>query len=312
MRNCLSPFPPLFLFLFLFLFLSSARSQERRGIIVDRETGKPVSYATVKVLNTRFGQVASGSGEFSLVISPGDSVLISSVGYRDTILAEKDIKDRIALVPQHRLMPGLTVKKRKGTGRHLIGNGAGLVNKNIKCRYTPGKEGHCVPWGPGAGAEFAELMTLPDSLKTYRLGKVYIPARQQECWQPMFLNIYEPDSVKGGPGTLLFRKPLPAQPENYAKGKMIIDLGSDNVYLSGTKHFFIGINWDTDTTISQDCKTILILLRSQEGISYTRHFRDRNFQWARLYLHRLGDEENKVSYRTMFAAEIEALEDDDR
>lgn len=297
--------------LFLMLLLSSAQSQERRGIIVDRETGKPVSYATVKVLNTRFGQVASGSGEFSLLISPGDSVLISSVGYRDTVLTEKDIKDRIALVPHHRLMPGLTVKKRKSTGRHLIGNGAGLVNKNIKCRYNPGKEGHCVPWGPGAGAEFAELMTLPDSLKTYRLGRVYFPVRRQECWQPMFLNIYEPDTVKGGPGALLFRKLLPLQPENYDKGKMIIELGSDNIYLGDAKQFYIGISWNSDTT-SQNCRTVLILLRSQEGVTYSRHLMDRAYNWFPLYLHLLGDEGNQVRYRTMFAAELEELEDDDR
>lgn len=84
----------------MMLLLLSAHAQERRSIIVDRDTDRPVPYATIKVLHTRLGQVASASGEFTLPIGLTDSVLISSVGYRDTILAGKDIKDRIALVPQ--------------------------------------------------------------------------------------------------------------------------------------------------------------------------------------------------------------------
>lgn len=297
--------------LLLLFLLSFARAQERRSIIVDRETGKPVSYATVKVLRTSLGQMASAGGEFRLLIGPADSVLISSVGYRDTILTGKDIKDRIALVPQPRLMAGVTVKKKKITTRHLIGNGADLVNTNIKCRYQPYKENHCVPWGPGAGAEFAELMTLPDSLKTYRLGKVYIPVRQSDCFQPMFLNIYELDTLTGLPGTLLFRKPLSPQRKDITKGKMIFDLRSDNIYLGDTKHFYVGISWNTDT-VSQNCRTILILLRSQESASYSRHLSSRDYVWFPLYLHRLGEEENSRPFRTMFAAEIEALEDENR
>ena len=295
----------------LLLLLSSAQAQERRSIIVDRETGKPVSYATVKVLHTSRGQMASAGGEFRLSIDPGDSVFISSVGYRDTVLAGKDIKDRIALVPQPRLMSGVTVKKKKITTRHLIGNGAHLVNTNIKCRYHPDKENHCVPWGSGTGAEFAELMTLPDSLKTYQLGKVYIPVRQSDCFQPMFLSIYEADTVKGGPGILLFRKPLSPQRKDISKGKMIFDLRSDNIYLGDTKHFYIGISWNTDIS-SQNCWTVLILLRSQEGMTYSRHLSARDYVWFPLYLHRPLEEEGKRRFRTMFAAEIEALEDDDR
>jgi len=293
--------------IFLFFCYNNIQGQQKR-VIVDSESKNPVSYATVKVLQTNRGKIASVSGEFNLHVYPHDSVLVSSVNYNDTVILGSQIKDIIILKAKPNILNPITVKTKKVIDKFFIGNGVAFIDKTIKCNYTPGLDKDCLPWGAGGGAEFVEPMELPNSLKSYRLTKLYLPLKKYNCFQPMFLNIYENDALTGKPGNLIFRKPLSLNPEEYKKGKVIIDLRKDDIYFKDISRFHIGLSWDTDYT-GTSCTSVLILMKTAKGMTYSRTLVAENYQWSLFKGGTLRLKESSERYHTIFAAEIEALED---
>jgi hypothetical protein len=298
----------IFLIIISTCFLQHSYGQEKKYFVVDAETKKPIAYATIKVLHTTKGQIASKNGEFTIDIHPNDSVLISSVGYEDTIFIGSKISNEIRLVSRTNILNPVTVRTKKVVDKFLIGNGVAFIDKTIKCNYTPGVDKDCLPWGAGGGAEFVEPMELPDSLRSYRLTKLYLPLKKYNCFQPMFLNIYENDPVTGKPGNLFFRKPLSLNPEEYKKGKVILDLREDDIYFSDMRRFHIGLSWDRNYTGTY-CASVLILMRTVKGITYSRTLVAENYNWFLLKGGTLRLKESSERYHTIFAAEIEALQD---
>jgi len=76
----------------LLLFVSSgvlAQSFEQdavrlTGIILDADDRQPVPYASIQIDGTQFGTSSDNSGHFTLFMNPGDTLVFSSVGYRDS------------------------------------------------------------------------------------------------------------------------------------------------------------------------------------------------------------------------------------
>jgi hypothetical protein len=295
-----------FLFLFISLYIFTG-AQEKKITIKDLQTNKPISYATVKILHTIRGKIASVDGEFMMDIKQNDSVFITSVGYYDTLLIGKEIYNTISLTSKTKVLESIIVKAKKVINRFVLGNGASLIDKNIKCKYVPGNNNDCLPWGPGGGAEFAEPMLLPDSINFYHLSKVYIPVGKFSCLQSLFLNVYESDSSTENPGALIFRKPLSLQHTRLIKGKIIVDLSQENIYLTKLKAFFISISWDTDFS-DKNCTTILYLKKSVKGISFSRHLLLPDYHWFTFDGNTLQQKEIPGRFHTLFAAEIELLE----
>jgi hypothetical protein len=293
-------------YLFFTLFFLSANSQERKRIITDQETNKPVSYATIKVLHTTKGQIASVNGEFTIDIKTNDSVLITCVGYHDRLLAGNEIIDKITLLPKPKLLDNVIVSSKKILEKYIIGNGADLVDKMIKCKSGNKADNDCLRWRSGDGAEFAELMVLPDSLKTYRVTKIYIPIVKNACWQPIFLQVYEPDSATGVPGNLIFKKYISIQSDDYKKGKLVIDVTNDNIYISKLSHFFTSISWPAQS-MDENCITALLLFKSEKDACYSRNLHSTDYKWFLFY----GTTQTQTVFHvsTLFAAEIEALQD---
>lgn len=289
---------------FIFFFLAGWTQSQKR-IIADKESGKPVPYATVKVLNTSRGQIASVNGEFTLNIEAADTVLITSVGYHDALLTGNELTSAITLIKKPRLLDNVIAQAKKVLRNFTIGLGADLIAENTRCKYKPGREGDCVPWGPGAKAEFAEPMTLLDSSKTYRLSKVYLPLEKHGCWQPMFFHVYALDSMTGNPGEMIYQKYVTPEAEKYSKSKVILDLKNENIYFSNTSRFFISVSWDTEFS-DKDCLTTLYLLKSLEGLSYTRTIHSPEYRWFLLDPQKLQNREKHL--HTVFAAEVEEVE----
>jgi hypothetical protein len=90
--------------IFIILFSAfSARGQENliqlSGIVQEARTGYPLSYATVQVMHTYRGTVASANGFFSIVVAPNDSIRFSSVGYESkTFVVPDSIHDIITSI----------------------------------------------------------------------------------------------------------------------------------------------------------------------------------------------------------------------
>ena len=300
-----TPMKALIVFL---LFTIQAQSQESGRIIIDRETKQPVSYATVKVLHTNLGKIASANGMFMIHFNATDSILITSVGYKDTILIGKDIGDSITLTPRPKVLESVFIKTRKVIRKYFIGNGADLIKKTIRCNADNGQNDNCMIWAYGAAAEFAEPVILPDSSKAYRLNKVYIPLIKSNCWQPVFLRIYERDSVTGGPGMIIFNKRISFQEEAYHKGKLIIDVNEEVIYFEKLHHYFISMSW-VDDDFDHYCLTGMIMIKSRKGISYSRNLLSPDYRWFLFDGNTQKHKETPGRFHTMFAAEIEALQE---
>lgn len=72
-----------FLFPVILIFCSSTSVGQIKisGIIVDAETKKAISYATVINVSIRQGVYSTVNGEFELLVNKGDSIKLSCVGY---------------------------------------------------------------------------------------------------------------------------------------------------------------------------------------------------------------------------------------
>jgi hypothetical protein len=98
----------LFLHLLCHSLLSAQEHYHLKGRVVDAKLEHPVSFATIQMLHRGIGTYANDSGRFSLSLSmesaQNDSLLLRSIGYRDTIIAIADVirakSDKIALQPK--------------------------------------------------------------------------------------------------------------------------------------------------------------------------------------------------------------------
>jgi len=70
----------IFLFVCLTAFQTTGSAQTVNGTVTD-ETGKPVSYASVVIKNTQKGTTTDNNGMFSIAVSPGDILVVSSLGH---------------------------------------------------------------------------------------------------------------------------------------------------------------------------------------------------------------------------------------
>jgi CarboxypepD_reg-like domain len=72
---------------FLLSFYSHAQEQEvMRGIIVDSATFNPLPYVNIKIKNTFRGTNTDTQGNFSVLASRKDTLIISLVGYQTIVL----------------------------------------------------------------------------------------------------------------------------------------------------------------------------------------------------------------------------------
>lgn len=78
----------LILCLFFFTAIASlAQSDLLKGKVIDAETGFPVPYASILLVNKSQGMGANNEGRFQFKIESGDTLQISSIGYETLTLA---------------------------------------------------------------------------------------------------------------------------------------------------------------------------------------------------------------------------------
>ena len=100
-------------FLLLLFQFEITIAQEPVRKLFDKQTNLPVSFATIKVLNSPKGTIAGEDGNFQLKIEPSDSVLITSVGYYSIILSGKNISTKLYLEPKIKQLSEITIKPQK-------------------------------------------------------------------------------------------------------------------------------------------------------------------------------------------------------
>jgi hypothetical protein len=276
------------------LLMATAHGQIVKQVL-DRNSLLPVPFATIKVLHQGRGVVASETGEFQLQISPDDSVLISCVGYFSKVIIGKNIGTKILMEPKTNYLPNLILRNHIAIGAVTIGQ----TNDKIKpLEY----------WGPGGSnlkEEFAQKMNLPDSVCSYQLTKVFIPAKKIRCPGSIFLHIYYEDPKSEFPGEEIFIKMISANNIKLEKQEIIIDLNRDSIYLSSSAYFFISVSWPEEAYNSK-CTTVIAVSSSSSQTTYCRFIDSNNYNWFHFGLSKNSSGNNQYS-ATLFYAVLDKL-----
>ena len=98
---------------FLFFFSISAHSQIGRFTILDKSSGKPIAYATIKVINKPKGEIANENGEFFIDISSSDTLLITCVGFKARVVYGNQMESVIFLDPSVTRMKEVVIREKK-------------------------------------------------------------------------------------------------------------------------------------------------------------------------------------------------------
>jgi hypothetical protein len=289
--------------LFLFLAVGRSQAQQVQRKIIDRQTSLSIPYATIKVLHTSKGTIAHEDGSFELDIEPFDSVLITSVGYERLLVTGNQLGSSISMAPVARVMNNVTVRTSIFIRMVVLGNGADLLKKKIKCKWDGAQPyPDCVPFAGFNRDEFAEKISLPDKRHQFLVKKIYLPVRNG-CLGPVFLHIYAQDTASEFPGEEIFSKPIFPEKKDISRGKLVVDLSAEDLKFEGGSVFFISFGW-LPVRADDDCSSVIFLKRSEQANTYTRTMAWSSFNWVRSWdLRNMNYEQQKTN--TLYAVEME-------
>ncbi len=118
----------LFVFLFSGFQLLNAQTHSVTGIVKD-EKGKPLHSATVQVKDTKLGTITDSSGLFIINASTDAFLLISRIGYADTMVNVNNQSDiSIVLRSTINALSDVSVKGRVKTDPQQTGASNGTIN----------------------------------------------------------------------------------------------------------------------------------------------------------------------------------------
>jgi hypothetical protein len=278
-------------------------------VVLDASSQKPIPFATIIVLHIKGGKTTD-IGEIPFLLSKGDSVYISAVGYRDTTIVISDQPASIELSRDFVIMETVMIRQKVFANTVTVGNGTSSKSKNLLRFLGPD---NLLLWGPGRGAEFAELIKLPEKSRSCWLRKAYIPVTKQNCWSAMYLSLYLIDSTTGFPGKQIFQKRLVPGSWKNVKGHIVVDFTSDSVILNDTKAIFLSVSWDEATSPNHNsndtlasavptCSTQLIFLPSSNQNSFTRFNASGTYLWREFsYPIKTG---SQAKFQTAFAVDV--------
>lgn len=255
--------------LILGIFLISKLYGQEKRKILDKETGLPISYVTVKVLNFPKGTIGSATGDFALNIGSKDTLLLSCAGYENTKITGKDIKNIIYMEPRVIELNPVFVSSKKFIGKVLIGN----ENKITKGHFT---------WGPSIAEnydEFAQKIILPKSGSFLKINKVFVPFKKLgKCVGPFLLRIYYPDTLNNQPGIEALNRVIGETDVLNKKNVLVADISSNNLLFNESDSFYVSISWPPEA-FPLKCKTGIPMSKLSNSQTYTRTFATYSFHW---------------------------------
>ena len=128
-----------FFFIFLCCFIPGLSQQNiaLKGVVRDKSTGEPVSFAHVGICGSLIGTLSNENGQFQLNLVPflsKDTLCISSIGYetyQEAIAVLRLIKNiKIELNPQTVYLNELVVAEGKITARRVLEKAIDRISKN--------------------------------------------------------------------------------------------------------------------------------------------------------------------------------------
>lgn len=248
-----------------------------KGKIVDNTNNQAVSYANIWILNTNSGTTSSEFGQFVLNVNnliDTNKVIISSIGYKDTIILLKNIQFEIRLQPidyQLAEVIVLPTKRKELIVNDLSDNEiyGGLISDTtpkIQGRYFPFKEEY---------NDFPYIKKIIIYSKDAHRGKLN-------------LRLYSFDTVNIKPIKELIHKNIIIKTKISLIGKakaVTVDL-SEYVLTFPKTGILVGVEW-------------LIIPQNKYKITYT-NTDDKNKEVKIMYAPHLGATMEKKGYRYFY------------
>jgi hypothetical protein len=224
------------LFLVFFLLLSIVSFSQDilvSGSLYNKYTKEPISYATVRVINSGIYRDADLYGRFVITAMINDSLEITCIGYNPLRISINSVTQLDSVFLQQKVVTDPEIKISKPSVEIY-----GFVNDKKDRTFTGGSE--------GGRPEAATLIEIPPDVMYYRISKVMIRGKDFREENPVRLHIYSIDS-NGLPGEELLKKSIVIRKEEGEK-VVTIDLKDQNITIEGGG-FFIGVQWLTSEKV---------------------------------------------------------------
>jgi hypothetical protein len=263
-----------------------------RKVLLDKDTRIPVSNATIKAINCKFGTYSSENGNFEIPDSINE-IRISCVGY---VLIEKyKIAKNIDTIFISQFVQELEEVQVKNL-KFLESFNYGIQNakENFK-------------WGPsGRGEEFAQRFKINlEKNQVLRIKKIFLAAKNFDPANPVLIHIYTSNSITKLPENELLSSIITVEKENFKGKKIEIDVSKFNVLIEQCE-FFISFQWLAKNIGAEKNTNTLLSMTNElsEELTYSRLLTSKNYDW---FPAPKFSKSNNPS-NTMFYVEIEKYE----
>lgn len=119
----------------LFISVNSFAQHTLTGKIVDKETGEPISFASIGIVGTSRGTSSNLTGEFSLVINNERvKVKISCLGYESLEVTQLYDNIQILLKPSTTELKEVIIWDEELTGKKIVSKAFASVSKNYNAK----------------------------------------------------------------------------------------------------------------------------------------------------------------------------------
>ncbi|MDB5232774.1 MAG: hypothetical protein JWN76_3579 [Chitinophagaceae bacterium] len=261
--------------------------------LLDKDSGAPISFATVKIYNTSLGAVSDSAGFFVLPQRPYDSLLISCIGYlQRTVYNGQISSNKVYLQSIENNLPDVAIRNLSVTSSLLIGE------TNSKADFY---------WGSSTrGDEFVQLVEFPSDLTYYRITSVSMPVRNLEGNTLLLFHIYAVDSSNNMPKEELLTDKYFFIGMSGASSKMAtVDLRAANLIFQRNR-IFVGFEW-LPFKVSAHSRLLAVGMQKSAKASLTRSrtLTSSKYDWFQL---EIKNTDNKFFYpKTLMSVTIDEL-----
>lgn len=233
-----------FILFFVFLLSCQTKAQEVlfEGNIYDSKTKQPIPYVNLSFLNTLKGTSTDEEGRFFLDVPKSyleKRIHLSSLGYKDTIVAAKNLYEnkRLALIEESFELEEVVVSENMGN--------SDVLNPILSYSLTSGFSSSSTPWV--LALYFPNIGAQPKSI-----DKVTIFFQKSKGFNgassKFRLRIYDIDGTTKKPNKDILRKSIILVSDE-EKGFVSVDLSAlklkipdDGIYI-GLEWLFVAHNW---------------------------------------------------------------------
>lgn len=101
------------------------------GRVVDKETGKPIPFASIGIVGTAKGTSTNFNGQFSLAVTSGSSIKITCVGYESMLIDSIEETHTIQLAPKATQLNDVVIFSKEVNARKVVRKAFANLSANV-------------------------------------------------------------------------------------------------------------------------------------------------------------------------------------